>query len=80
MKTLFQRAHIELFLMPERVRDLRKTIRDLRENKSGAAMIEYSILIGLITALVIGTIVTVGQRVATAWTTLNTNMTSMPTS
>ena len=55
MKTLIHRAHIELFL-------LREKVRDLRENKSGAAMIEYSILIGLITAAVIATIVLVGEQ------------------
>lgn len=67
MKTLFYRAHTELFLMREKIRDLRK-------NKSGAAMIEYSVLIGLITAAIIATVVIVGDRVDAAWTTLNTNM------
>lgn len=64
MKTLFYRANTELFLMREKVRDLLK-------NKSGAAMIEYSILIGLITAAVIATIVIVGGKVTNAWNTLN---------
>lgn len=68
MKALFYRANTELFLMREK-------IRELRENKSGAAMIEYSILIGLITAAVIATIVLVGGKVETAWTNLNNNWT-----
>ena len=67
MKSLIYRAHTELFL-------LREKIRDLPRNKSGAAMIEYSILIGLITAAVIATIVLVGTKVTNAWTTLNSNM------
>jgi pilus assembly protein Flp/PilA len=67
MKTLMYRAYTELFL-------LREKARDLRDNKSGAAMIEYSVLIGLITAAVIATIVIVGDRVAQAWDTLNSNM------
>jgi pilus assembly protein Flp/PilA len=69
MKTLFYRANTELFLMREKARDLLK-------NKSGAAMIEYSILIGLITAAVIATIVIVGGKIETAWNTLETNMTA----
>lgn len=66
MKALFYRANTELFLMREKMRDLLK-------NKSGAAMIEYSILIGLITAAVIVLIVAVGGKVTTAWTNLNSN-------
>ena len=72
MKKLFQRAHIELVLMPERVRDLRKNIRDLREDESGAAMIEYSILIALITAAVITLILSIGGKVVAAWSALDT--------
>lgn len=68
MKTLFYRANTELFLMREKARDLLK-------NKSGAAMIEYSILIGLITAAVIVTIGLVGDKVTNAWNDLNTNWT-----
>jgi len=44
--------------------------RFVRE-ENGAALIEYSILIGLITAAVIATIVLVGGKVAGYWTTLN---------
>jgi len=69
MKNLMYRAHSELFL-------LREKVRDMLENKSGAAMIEYSILIGLITAAVIATIVLVGGKVTAAWTTLNANWTT----
>ena len=45
-------------------------IRDER----GASLVEYSVLIGLITAATILTIVAVGGKVLVAWTTLNTNM------
>jgi pilus assembly protein Flp/PilA len=67
MKNLMYRAHAELFT-------LRLKAQDLLKNKSGASMIEYSILIGLITALVIVTINLVGDKVANAWTNLNTEM------
>ena len=40
-------------------------------DESGATMIEYSILIGIITAATIATIVLVGGKVALAWSTLN---------
>jgi pilus assembly protein Flp/PilA len=45
-----------------------------RKDESGAALIEYSILIGLITVLVISTIVIVGQWVGTQWTTLESQL------
>jgi pilus assembly protein Flp/PilA len=48
--------------------------RFLRDEE-GASLIEYSILIGLITALVIAIIVVVGQWVATAWSDLNAQLT-----
>ncbi len=46
---------------------------DIRNSKEGASLIEYSILIGLVTAAVIATIVLVGGKVTGAWGTLNTN-------
>lgn len=46
----------------------------LLRDERGAALVEYSILIGLVTAAVIATIVLVGGKVSNAWTTLNTSM------
>ena len=68
MMNLIYRAHAELFT-------LRMKAQDLLKNKSGASMIEYAVLIGLITAAVIGLICTVGGKVTNAWENLNTNMT-----
>lgn len=48
----------------------------LRDDVRGASLIEYSILIGLITAAVIVTIVAVGGKVTGAWGDLNTNWTT----
>ncbi|PBB65002.1 Flp family type IVb pilin [Mesorhizobium sp. WSM4312] len=48
--------------------------RQFRDDENGAAMVEYSILIGIITAAVIGFIVVVGGYVTTAWSTLCTNL------
>ena len=44
----------------------------LRRNEKGATMIEYSILIGLISAAVITIIVAVGAWIVTRWTNLQT--------
>ena len=51
----------------------KELVARLRDDEGGAAMIEYSILIGLITAAVIALIVAVGGKVVNAWTDLNTN-------
>lgn len=49
-------------------------INSFKKDVSGAALVEYSLLIGLITVAVVATIVLVGGWVATQWTTLNTNL------
>lgn len=46
----------------------------LRKDESGATMIEYSILIGIITAAAIAFIVGMGDYVTTAWTDLCTDV------
>ena len=42
----------------------------MRKDQNGATMIEYSILIGIITAAVVASVVIMGGRVAVWWTTL----------
>jgi len=49
--------------------------RHFRNDESGAAMVEYSILIGVITAAVISSIIFVGGYVDDAWALLETNLT-----
>jgi pilus assembly protein Flp/PilA len=44
----------------------------MREDEKGASLIEYSILIGLISALAIGSIIVMGQWVASQWAYLVT--------
>ncbi|MBZ9659762.1 Flp family type IVb pilin [Mesorhizobium sp. ESP-6-4] len=48
--------------------------KSFRDEESGAAMVEYSILIGIITAAVITFIISVGIYVTNAWSTLCTNL------
>ena len=47
-------------------------IRDLHEDKSGAAFIEYTVLLGVILVASIATIALVGIWAAGQWTALNT--------
>jgi pilus assembly protein Flp/PilA len=49
-----------------------KLLAKFRKNEEGAALIEYSILIGLITAAVIALIALVGPWITAQWTTLTT--------
>ena len=48
----------------------RSAIR-LWNDESGASLLEYSVLVGLITAGVVGTIVTVAQWTGGRWSSLN---------
>ena len=50
---------------------MKKLLSQFVRDEDGAAMIEYSVLIGLITALTIGLIVAVGLWVNGEWTALN---------
>ena len=57
------------------LKTLKARLVALRDDEEGAAMIEYSVLIGLITALVIALVVLVGQWVQNAWTDLEAALT-----
>jgi pilus assembly protein Flp/PilA len=48
-----------------------KSLTRLRDDENATAMLEYSILIGLITVAVIAIIVAVGGWVTNQWTSLN---------
>lgn len=54
---------------------MRKILKSFMHDQTGAAMVEYSILIGLITAVVIASIIFVGTYVDNAWSTLQTALT-----
>jgi pilus assembly protein Flp/PilA len=51
---------------------MKNILKKFRDDEDGAAMVEYSILIGLITAATITFIVGVGWYVTDAWSTLCT--------
>ncbi len=46
--------------------------RDLHEDRSGAAFIEYTVLIGVILVASIATVAAVGLWASNRWTALNT--------
>ncbi|SIT54080.1 Pilin subunit (fragment) [Mesorhizobium prunaredense] len=48
--------------------------RQFRDDENGAAMVEYTILLGIITVAVIATIILVGTWVGGRWTSLNTQL------
>ena len=48
--------------------------RQFRDDENGAAMIEYTILLGIITIAVIVSIIGVGAWVNTKWTNLNAKL------
>lgn len=53
---------------------LRGMFARVRKSEDGATMIEYSILIGIITAVTITFIIGMGDFVSSAWSTLCTNI------
>jgi pilus assembly protein Flp/PilA len=61
------------------LKKIRNTMVALRDDESGAALVEYSILIGLIAAAVIASIVLVSGWVQAAWSVLVTNLGPNPT-
>lgn len=55
---------------------MNKLIAKFTKNESGAALVEYSLLIGLITVAVVATIVLVGGWVSDQWVNLNAAVTA----
>ena len=53
---------------------MKNKITAFLNDERGAALIEYSILIGLIAVAVITAITAIGGWITTQWTTLNTNV------
>ncbi|RUM97924.1 Flp family type IVb pilin [Pseudaminobacter arsenicus] len=58
-----------------KVLDIAKRFRD---DEDGAAMVEYTILLGIITAVVITSVIAVGTWVGGQWTFLQGKLESVP--
>jgi pilus assembly protein Flp/PilA len=52
-----------------------KLVRQLGKDEDGAALIEYTVLLGILVVAVIATIVAVGVWVNGKWTALQTQLT-----
>lgn len=53
-----------------------KLAKRFRDDQDGAAMIEYTVLLGIITVAVIATVILVGGWVSGQWTTLYAELTA----
>jgi pilus assembly protein Flp/PilA len=53
---------------------MRELVRKLNKDEEGAALIEYTVLLGILVVAVIATIVAVGGWVNGKWTALNTQI------
>jgi pilus assembly protein Flp/PilA len=51
-----------------------KMLKAFRDDENGAAMVEYTILLGIITVAVIATIILVGAWVSGKWVALNSQL------
>ena len=53
---------------------VKRSVRKFVKDEKGAAMIEYSVLVGLVTAAVIGLVISVGDWVNIQWSALDTKI------
>lgn len=53
---------------------MRKFIAKFHKDESGAALVEYGVLLALITAVVIALIQTLGTQISTAFSTVTTTL------
>ncbi len=51
--------------------DLKNLLQGLRKDEDGAALIEYTVLLGILVVTVIATIIAVGGWVNNKWTALS---------
>ncbi|TIU21174.1 MAG: Flp family type IVb pilin [Mesorhizobium sp.] len=49
------------------------------KNESGATAIEYGLIAGLISVVIIGAVTTVGTNLSTVFTTITTKLAAVPT-
>jgi pilus assembly protein Flp/PilA len=61
-----------------RLAAMQSRVAELKEDRSGATIIEYSLLIGLLTVAVIALVLFIGQWLVGAWTVLKTNVGAVP--
>jgi pilus assembly protein Flp/PilA len=57
-------------------KQLTSVVKDFARDERGASLLEYSILLGIITVAVIGSVFSVGSWVSGRWAALVTNLTA----
>ena len=57
-------------------KQLTSVVKDFARDERGASLLEYSILLGIITVAVIGSVFSVGDWVRLRWGALVTNLTA----
>lgn len=57
---------------------MRNMLKRFRDDESGAAMVEYTVLLGIITVAVIASVILVGGWVGTQWTNLVDELDAAP--
>ena len=58
------------------MRNVTYFLRKLRRDESGASLIEYALLVGLIAVVSIATLTTLGTTIQSLWTTISTDLTN----
>jgi pilus assembly protein Flp/PilA len=56
------------------MRNVVKLMKQLKSDENGAALVEYTVLLGIMLVAVIATITTVGAWVTTKWTALSASL------
>ena len=49
-------------------------VRRLRKDETGASLVEYALLVGLIAVVSIATLTTLGTTISGLWTTISTDL------
>ena len=62
-----------------KLKSMKNLLSRLQRDEDGAAMVEYAVILGLVTAAVIGLMTTIGGSVKTILTTVNTALTTAST-
>ena len=60
------------------MRKMLDNLSQLKSDEEGAALVEYTVLLGILLVAVIATIVGVGGWIANKWTNLNSTLTLHP--
>ncbi|HHT9119452.1 MAG TPA: Flp family type IVb pilin [Candidatus Hypogeohydataceae bacterium YC41] len=76
---MLTRMYVELGILKDSVKErFWEALRRIREEKDGAAMVEYGILVAGIAVASIAIIIAVGATIKAKFTTVNTELGNLP--